>query len=63
MTPSPSGHDAKTIVFSDAQKQLIANVTAVAKKPVVVVLLTATPLDISELIADPKVGAILHAGQ
>ena len=40
------GHDAKTIVFTDAQTQLINNVTAVAKKPVVVVLLTATPLDI-----------------
>ena len=36
---------------------------AAAKQPVVVALLTATPLDISKLLANPKVGAILHLGQ
>ena len=28
-----------------------------------VVILSAVPLDISALLADPKVGAILHTGQ
>ena len=28
-----------------------------------VVLLTAVPLDIADLLADPRVGAVLHAGQ
>ena len=57
------GHDAKNISFTDAQDALISKVSAAAKKPVIVVLLTATPLDISSLLTNPKVGAILHAGQ
>jgi len=42
---------------------LIEQVAAAAKKPIVVVLLTATPLDVSALLANPKVGAVLHTGQ
>ena len=34
-----------------------------AKHPVVVIMLTATPLDLTNAIEDPKVGAILHVGQ
>ena len=34
-----------------------------AKKPVVVVTYTATPLDLTEVMANEKVGAILHVGQ
>mmetsp|Transcript_107725 Transcript_107725/g.303479 ORF Transcript_107725/g.303479 Transcript_107725/m.303479 type:complete len:901 (+) Transcript_107725:91-2793(+) len=57
------GHDATNISFTDAQSALIDQVAAAAKKPVVVVVLTATPLDISSLLANPKVGAVLHLGQ
>lgn len=60
---SAEGHDAKNISFTDAQLQLIEQCATAAKKPIVVVLLTATPLDISSLLANPKVGAILHTGQ
>ena len=57
------GHDATQINFTAAQQQLVDQTLAVARKPVVVLLETAVPLDISELLASPKVGAILHLGQ
>ena len=49
--------------LSAAQQWLVASVLKAATKPVVVVLLTAVPLDISSLLADPRVGAVLHLGQ
>lgn len=57
------GHDATSITFTHAQLALIAQCTQASRKPVVVVLLTATPLDISPLLSNPKVGAVLHVGQ
>ena len=42
---------------------LLDKVTAAAAKPVIVVIMTAVPLDISGLLANPKVGAVLHTGQ
>lgn len=57
------GKDALNISLSDSQAALLTQVAAVAKKPIVVVILTAVPLDISPLMANPKVGAILHTGQ
>ena len=57
------GHDAKSIAFTDAQKELVKQCADAAKKPITVVILTATPLDITEMLANPKVGAILHTGQ
>jgi len=56
-------HDAASIVFTDAQTQLIAQVSAAAKKPVIVVTFTATPLDLTAQLANVKVGAVLHVGQ
>ena len=56
-------HDAVSIELSAGQQQLITSVTNASKAPVIVVLLTATPLDISALLSNPKIGAILHAGQ
>merc|ERR1711998_275591 len=55
-------HDADSITFTDAQTQLIEQVSAVAKK-VVLVTYTATPLDLTAQMANPKIGAILHVGQ
>ena len=60
---SAEGHDAATINFTAASAALIEQVAAAAKKPITVVLLTATPLDISAMLANPKVGAVLHTGQ
>jgi len=57
------GSDAVGITLSDGQLALIGNVTAAAKKPVTVVLLTAIALDISPLLSNKKVGAVLHIGQ
>eukprot|EP00040_Diaphanoeca_grandis_P030520 m.180510 g.180510 ORF g.180510 m.180510 type:complete len:788 (+) comp32023_c1_seq1:116-2479(+) len=63
LTWSREGHDAINISFTDAQTQLMMQVAAAAKKPVIVVTLTATPLDISALLSNAKVGAIVHSGQ
>ena len=66
LTWAMEGHDADAVTglsLSPGQHALVANVTAAAKAPVVVVLLTATPLDVSSLLANPRVGAVLHVGQ
>ena len=55
--------DAVNITFSDGQLALVEAVAAAASKPVTVVTLTAVPLDLTPLLNNPKVGAILHAGQ
>merc|ERR1711988_255796 len=60
---SREGHDARNICFTDAQALLIKEVAAAAKNPVIVVTLTATPLDLTDVLANPKVGAVLHVGQ
>eukprot|EP00912_Choanoflagellata_sp_UC4_P000634 UC4_evm4s392 len=60
---SREGHDATNISFTDAQLALIEQTAAAAKNPIVVVTLTATPLDISSLLANDRIGAILHVGQ
>jgi len=57
------GHDATNISLTDAQAALIEQVAEAAKKPVVVVIMTATPLDISKVMLNKKVGAVLHLGQ
>lgn len=55
--------DATNITLSDAQLSLVKQVAAAAKKPVTVVTMTAVPLDISDILSNPKVGAVVHAGQ
>ena len=57
------GSDASSIAFSDGQTALIEAVAKAAKKPVTLLLLTATPLDLSAQLANDKIGAILHVGQ
>ena len=51
------------ISLSAGQTALVDAVTKAAKAPVIVVTMTATPLDISAILANPKVGAVLHVGQ
>jgi len=55
--------DATSIEFTAAQKELIGKVAEAAKKPVLVVVMTATPLDLTDVLANPKVGSIMHLGQ
>ena len=62
LTIAAEGKDAQNLTLSPAQQTLTARVLAAAKGPVLVLLTTAVPLDISELLAHPKVGAILHLG-
>jgi len=57
------GHDTSSIDFTDAQAQLMSQVAAASKKPVTVITMTAMPLDLSAIMADPNVGAIMHLGQ
>ena len=57
------GHDAVNLTFSSGQLALVEAVTAAVATPLVVALLTAVPLDLSPLLSNPKVGAILHLGQ
>ena len=52
--------DATNITFSDGQLALVEAVTKAAAKPVVVVTLTAVPLDLTPLMANDKVGALFE---
>ena len=59
------GHDASNISFPAAQAALIAQVAAAAtvRTPVIVVTITASALDIAPILANPRIGAVLHAGE
>ena len=64
LTTAHEGHDATNLSLSAAQLQLAKTVaTAASPKPVVVVMMSAVPLDISPLLTDDNIKAILHAGQ
>ena len=63
LSAAAEGHDAVNITFSNGQLALVAAITDAVAGPVIVVTLTAVPLDISPLLSNPKIGAILHAGQ
>lgn len=57
------GRDAVDLLVHSAQVQLVERVARAAKRPVIVVQLSAVPQDISFLLSNPRVGAILHVGQ
>ena len=57
------GHDATNLTLSPAQMQLITAVATAARQPVVVVIMSAVPLDVGALLSNPKVGAIVWVGQ
>jgi hypothetical protein len=63
LTVAVEGQDAVNIHFNYGQEQLIARVASAAKTPIVIITMTAVPLDLSDMLANPKVGAILHVGQ
>jgi hypothetical protein len=60
-------HEAKDrteIGFTQGQLWLIGNITAAAlKRPVVAVVMTGGAVDVTPLLANPMVGAVVHAGQ
>lgn len=53
------GQDAKSIVLNKGQQVLVDRVTAAATRPVVIVLLTATPLDLTDILNNPKGWCVL----
>ena len=62
LSNAAEGHDLANMSIPDAQWRLYEAVTAAAKNPVVVVMITANALDISAILNDDKVGAVVHAG-
>lgn len=63
LSQAAEGHDLANITIPDAQWLLFDAVAAVAKNPVVVVTVTANAIDIGPILNDPRVGAVVHAGQ
>ena len=63
LTMAHEAHDATSLAIPDGQLELIAAVARAARSAVVAVLLTGVPLDISPLLGNPNVGAVLHVGQ
>ena len=57
------GHDRLSIAFSDAQLALVAAVAVAAKGPIVVQVHSGGAMDVAPLLANAKVGAVVHAGQ
>ncbi len=49
------GQDAASIVFNKGQRVLIERVAEASALPLVLVVMTATPLDLSQLLANKKV--------
>jgi hypothetical protein len=57
------GNDRTVIAFSTAQLALVAAVAAAAKGPVVALVQSGGAMDISPLLANDRIGAVLVAGQ
>ncbi|CAL4993636.1 unnamed protein product [Urochloa decumbens] len=56
------GKDRTSLLLPGNQQSLITAVAAAAKRPVILVLLTGGPVDITFAQSNPKIGAILWAG-
>jgi len=63
LTVGREGHDADTISLSEAQQQLVDQVAGNASGPVIVVTFTHNPFDISSILKNDKIGAVMHVGQ
>ncbi|XP_024170476.1 probable beta-D-xylosidase 7 [Rosa chinensis] len=55
-------HDRDHLYLPGKQQQLISSVAKAAKKPVILVILSGGPVDISAAKDNPKIGSILWAG-
>lgn len=62
LTIAAEGKDATNLTLSPAQASLVREVLSAAKGKVLVLLTTAVPLDISDLLSNDKVGSIVHLG-
>lgn len=61
-TQEREGHDRTNITLPGVQEQLIADVSDGANGPVVLVIMSGGPVDISAAKANPKIGAIVIVG-
>jgi len=57
------GHDRLTIDFSDGQKALISAVAAAAKGPVIAIVFSGGAMDVTCLLSNSQVDAVIHVGQ
>nr|GMD55623.1 probable beta-D-xylosidase 7 [Ipomoea batatas] len=55
-------HDRTDLILPGKQESLISDIAKVAKKPVVLVLLSGGPIDVSFAKENPKIGSILWIG-
>jgi beta-D-xylosidase 4 len=56
------GHDKTSLLLPGNQTELIEAVAAVSSDPIVVVLMSGSALDVSEIVNNHKVGAVLWVG-
>ncbi|XP_068641508.1 probable beta-D-xylosidase 7 [Aristolochia californica] len=61
-TEEAEGHDRLDLVLPGQQRTLITRAAKAAKKPVILILLSGGPLDISFAKRNPNIGSILWAG-
>ncbi|KAK3120001.1 hypothetical protein QOZ80_9AG0679280 [Eleusine coracana subsp. coracana] len=61
-TQESEGKDRTSLLLPGQQQSLITAVANAAKKPVILVLLTGSPVDVTFAQTNPKIGAVLWAG-
>eukprot|EP00049_Salpingoeca_infusionum_P006942 m.113052 g.113052 ORF g.113052 m.113052 type:complete len:901 (+) comp13502_c0_seq1:214-2916(+) len=61
-TQEREGHDRTSISLPGKQEDLIQTAIAAASKPITLVVMTGSSLDVSTFKANPKVGAIMWCG-
>lgn len=63
LTVGREGHDAVPITLSEGQQQLVDQVAGNATGPVIVVTFTHNPFDVSSILKNDKIAAVMHIGQ
>ena len=61
-TQEGEGHDRTSLLLPGNQTELVEAVADAASKPIVVIVMSGSGLDVSALVANPKVGAIMWSG-
>jgi len=63
LTIGREGSDAASVVLSAAQQELVDRVSAAATGPVIVAKFSHNPVDMSAILSNDKIGAVLYLGQ
>ena len=56
------GHDRTSLLLPGNQTELIEAVAAVSRDPIVVLLMSGSALDVSDIVSNQKVGSVLWVG-